>query len=52
MSYTTKPTPTLDQLANVDINDVANNDVLQYNSTTGKDTNALNKTQLNIKRII
>ena len=35
MSYTTKPTPTLDQLANVDINDVANNDVLQYNSTTG-----------------
>ena len=35
MSYTTKPTPTLDQLANVDINDVENNDVLQYNSTTG-----------------
>ncbi len=35
MSYTTKPTPTLDQLANVDITDVENNDVLQYNSTTG-----------------
>lgn len=35
MSYTTKPTITLDQLANVNISDIANNDLLQYSSTAG-----------------
>jgi hypothetical protein len=35
MSYTTKPTITLDQLANVNISDIENNDLLQYSSTTG-----------------
>ena len=35
MSYTTKPTITLDQLANVNISDIANNDLLQYSSTIG-----------------
>jgi len=35
MSYTTKPTLSLDQLANVNINDIANNNLLQYSSTLG-----------------
>jgi hypothetical protein len=35
MSYTTKPTITLDQLANVNISDIENNDLLQYSTTNG-----------------
>jgi hypothetical protein len=35
MSYTTKPTITLDQLSNVNISDPVNNNFLQYNTTNG-----------------
>ena len=33
--YSTGKSLSIDQLTNVNITDVANNDVLQYNSTTG-----------------
>lgn len=35
MSYTTKPTITLDQLSNVNISNPVNNNFLQYNTTNG-----------------
>ena len=35
MSYTTKPEPSLEQLTNVSITNVANDEVIKYNSTTG-----------------